>query len=168
MVMRGGTVTFEEFAAACPAIAGLARVRFTQDQLVMVGTLRKDGWPRISPCEVDFAAGELFLGMMWQSMKALDLLRDPRLVVHSVTCNKEGTDGDIKLYGRARDIQDPALRPAFQDAIRARIDWAPDEPEYHLFALDVERASYVKFGGEQQTMTWDPERGFRERTEQHG
>jgi hypothetical protein len=63
----------------------------------MVGTLRKDGWPRISPCEVDFAAGHLFLGMMWRSAKALDLSRDSRVVVHSVTCNREGSDGDVKL-----------------------------------------------------------------------
>ncbi|MGH2397594.1 MAG: pyridoxamine 5'-phosphate oxidase family protein [bacterium] len=161
-------MTFDEFLAACPVIAQLARDRFTRDQLVMLGTLRKDGWPRISPCEVDLAAGQLFLGMMWQSMKAIDLLRDPRVVVHSVTCNKEGTDGDIKLYGRALDIQDPDLRRTFQDAIRARIDWAPEEPEYHLFAVDIERASYIRFENGQQIMTWDTERGLHERTQPHG
>jgi hypothetical protein len=163
----GGRMTFEKFAVECPIIAQLALERFSRDQLVMVGTLRKDGWPRISPCEVDLAAGELFLGMMWQSTKALDLLRDPRLVVHSVTCDREGRDGDIKLYGRVLDIQDPVLRRTFQEAIRARIDWAPEEPEFHLFALDLERASYIKFGGGQQIMTWDPNRGFRQWTAEH-
>ena len=50
----------------------------------MLGTLRADGSPRISPCEVDLVDGRLCFGMMWQSHKALDLLRDPRLAVHSV------------------------------------------------------------------------------------
>src|SRR2546427_11666791 len=85
---------WELFVKACPEISEVARARFARDQLVMVGTLRRDGWPRVSPCETDIAAGHLFCGMMWQSTKALDLLRDPRLTVHSVTCNREGTDGD--------------------------------------------------------------------------
>ncbi|MGH9429051.1 MAG: pyridoxamine 5'-phosphate oxidase family protein, partial [Terriglobia bacterium] len=70
-----------EFTAACPELAEMAQRRFVRDQLVLVGTLRTDGWPRISPCEVDIAAGHLFLGMMWRSTKALDLLRDSRLIV---------------------------------------------------------------------------------------
>jgi hypothetical protein len=82
------------------------------------------------------------------SPKALDLLRDPRLVVHSVTCNREGTDGDIKLYGRAVAIDDPDLRTAYRAAIKARIDWEPEEGTYHLFALDVQAGGYVRFEGE--------------------
>ena len=49
-----------------------------------------------------------------------------------------GTDGDLKLYGRMIDVQEPALRSAYRAAIKARIDWEPDEPEFHLFSLDVE------------------------------
>ena len=90
----------------------------------MLGTLRSDGSPRISPCELDIAEGHLFFGMMWRSKKALDLLRDPRCVVHSVTCDRMGTDGDLKLYGRMIDVHEPALRQAYQAAIKARIDWA--------------------------------------------
>lgn len=153
------------FSTACPQIAELARERFARDQLVIVGTLRADGWPRISPCEVDIATGHLLLGMMWKSRKALDLIRDPRVVVHSVTCNREGTDGDVKLYGRVVNVHEPALRAAFRSAIRARIDWAPDEPSYHLFSVDIERAAYLIFGeGTQRTLTWDPEHGLRQRS----
>ncbi|MBI4259089.1 MAG: pyridoxamine 5'-phosphate oxidase family protein [Actinobacteria bacterium] len=153
---------WDGFAEACPEIAGLAEDRFRRDQLVMVGTLRGDGGPRISPCEVDVAAGHLFLGMMWRSPKALDLLGDPRTVVHSVTCDREGTDGDLKLYGRALDVEDPDLRAAYRESIRARIDWAPEEGAYHLFSLDVERAGYVRFGdGSERLMAWDPDRGLR-------
>ena len=66
--------------------------------------------------------------MMWRSKKALDLLRDPRIVVHSVTSNKEGTDGDVKIYGRAIDERDPEVRGAFREAIRTRMDWARRSP----------------------------------------
>lgn len=159
---------WEQFAEACPEIGEIAQARFIRDQLVVVGMLRKDGWPRISPCEVDIAAGRLFLGMMWRSAKALDLLRDPRLVVHSVTCNREGTDGDIKLYGRAIEVSDGSLREAFRDSIRARIDWAPEEPSYHLFSVDVERAGYVVFeNGRQRIIVWDPAGGSRRWYKRH-
>jgi hypothetical protein len=154
-----------EFAEACPEFGDLATGRFRKDQLVMVGTLRKDGSPRISPCEVDVAAGHLFLGMMWRSPKALDLRRDPRIAVHSVTRNREGTDGDIKIYGRALDVTDAYLRSAYRGAIRARIDWAPTEGRYHLFSVDVGSAGYIRFTGDSaETWAWDPARGLRRAT----
>jgi hypothetical protein len=152
---------WDAFERACPEIGDLARARFERDQLVMLGTIRLDGSPRVSPNECDFAEGRLFVSMMWWSRKALDLLRDPRIVVHSVTTNNDGTDGDVKIYGRAVDEQDPELRAAFREAIRRRIDWAPDEPEYHCFSIDVRSAGYVRFGDRAEALTWDAERGLR-------
>jgi hypothetical protein len=150
------------FTKVCPELGSMAEQRFKNDQLAMLGTIRRDGSPRISPCEMDFASGHMFLSMMWQSPKAIDLLRDPRIVVHSVTVNKDGTDGDIKIYGRAVDTTDPQLRSAFREAITARMNWAPNEPEYHLFSLDVVSASYVVFGGgRENVMTWEREMGLR-------
>src|SRR5438552_18631609 len=136
---------WEEFAAAAPELAKLGAERFEQRGLSLVGTLRADGTPRISPVEPTFVDGELMLGMMWQSRKASDLLRDPRLVVHSVVCDREGTEGDFKLYGRALDVPEPEPRARYADALEARIDWRPSEP-YHLFAVDIESAAFVIFG----------------------
>lgn len=67
----------------------------------MLGTLRKNGWPRVTPIEYTFWEGELVLGGMWQSKKLLDLLRDSRCVIYSTTNDKSGQQGDAKLYGRA-------------------------------------------------------------------
>ncbi len=39
--------------------------------------------------------------MMWQSRKAIDLLRDARLTVVTPRADKDGADGDVKLYGTA-------------------------------------------------------------------
>jgi len=155
-------MNWDEFATRCPEIATIARPRFEKDELVLVGTIRGDGSPRISPNEVDLGAGRLFLGMMWQSKKALDLARDPRLVVHSVPSDRMNSGGDVKLYGRAVDEPDAAVRTAFEDAIGARIDWRPPEP-YHLFSVDVESAAYIVFGESGHAMAWDPEGGLRRR-----
>lgn len=154
-------MTWAEFAIACPELAALGEERFRARELCMLATLRRNGWPRISPNELDFVGGQLLLGMMWQSHKARDLLRDPRCALHSCTADRFGTEGDFKLYGRAVDVGDPALRELYRDAIRARIDWAPEEPSYHLFAIDVEAAGFVTFAGERYGLAWNPEGGLR-------
>lgn len=153
---------WEEFARACPRIAELGEARLRADELAILGTIRADGSPRVSPCEVDFAAGRLFLGMMPRSRKALDLYRDPRIAVHSVPSDRMNPGGDVKLYGTAVDEQDPDVRAAFREEIRRRIDWAPAEPDYHLFSLDVTEAAYTRFGEEPVMLAWDVERGLRE------
>jgi pyridoxamine 5'-phosphate oxidase-like protein len=150
------------FEAACPRIAALARDRFTADELVMLGTIRADGSPRISGNEADFVDGHLFLGMMWESRKALDLRRDPRCTVHSVPHTRMNPGGDVKLSGTAYEVSDLGVRTAYRDAIRRRIDWAPDEPRFHLFGIDVERAAYIAFGHDPVALAWDVDQGFRE------
>jgi hypothetical protein len=146
---------WDEFAAACPELAQLGEDRLRERELCLVGTLRRNGWPRISPVEPDFVDGELMLGMMWRSPKALDLLRDPRLVVHSVVSSRMGTEGDFKLYGRAVSVEEPERRAAYRAAIKARIDWEPNEPNYHLFAVDVDSAGFVTFAGPRYGLAWE-------------
>ena len=152
---------WDEFTSACPELAGLGEERLRAKELCLVGTLRRNGWPRISPVEPEFVGGELMLGMMWQSPKALDLLRDPRLVVHSVVSNRDGKEGDFKLYGRAVDVQDVQRRAAYRATIKARIDWEPPEPHFHLFAVDVDSAGFVTFADPRYGLAWDPGNGLR-------
>ena len=132
---------WEEFERNAPELAGFGRERFDRTGLVLVGTLRKNGWPRISPVEPLITDGHLYLGMMWRSRKALDLLRDPRCTVHSIVSNRDASEGEFKLYGRAMDIQDPAMRRSYCDALQEQIGWRPEEPEYHLFSIDIIGAS---------------------------
>jgi hypothetical protein len=65
-------VNWQAFAAAAPELAHLGGRRLAASRLVLLGTLRADGSPRISPVEPYEVDGELLLGMMWQSRKALD------------------------------------------------------------------------------------------------
>ena len=148
------------FAQASPELAALGRERFERQELCMLGTLRPNGWPRISPCELDFVDGELLMGMMWQSPKARDLLRDHRCVLHSCTTDRNGGEGDFKLYGHARDVQEASVRDAYRAALRARIDWEPTGP-FHLFAVDVMSAGFLMFGDDRYGLAWDPQRGTR-------
>jgi hypothetical protein len=152
---------WDEFAEACPEIADRAAQRFLAQELCMLGTLRADGSPRISPCELDFTAGHLILGMMWQSRKALDLLRDPRCVLHTCTTDRMGTEGDAKIYARAVDVRDPELRQVYRETVKERIDWAPEEPHFHAFSIDVEAAGFISFADPKTVIAWDPSRGTR-------
>lgn len=149
-----------EFERASPELAALGRERFESRELCMLGTLRRGGWPRISPCELDFVGDELLLGMMWRSPKALDLLRDDRCVLHSATADRNGAEGDFKLYGRARQVDDPDTHARYRAAVRARIDWEPSG-SFHLFTIDVDSAGFVVFSPEAYRMAWDPEGGTR-------
>ena len=98
----------------------------------------------------------LYLGMSYRSRKALDLLRDSRVTVQSIVTNKDGTEGEIKLYGRAEDVQSPETRRVYLEAVRREMGYelAADEP-FHLFAVDVESVAYVVIeGGEQRVRVW--------------
>jgi hypothetical protein len=148
------------FAQATPELAARGWERFERHELCMLGTIRRNGWPRISPCELDRVGDELMLGMMWRSPKALDLLRDDRCVLHSCTSDRNGTEGDFKLYGRARELTDEANRDAYRAAIRARIDWEPSGP-FHLFSIEIESAAFVIFGADRVQLIWDPQNGTR-------
>lgn len=76
-------MNWTEFAESGRQLAVRGEELLRSSGLCLVGTIRTDGSPRISPCEVILEEGELMLGMMWQSRKAMDLRRDPRLVVHA-------------------------------------------------------------------------------------
>jgi len=157
-------LNWAEFAEAAPELAGLGRERFEKNDLLLLGSTRRDGSPRISPVEFLFLDGDLMLGMMWQSKKALDLLRDPRCLIHSVVSNKDGQEGEFKLRGRAVDVQDPDVRERNGEAAFEKTGWRPPEP-YHLFSIDIESASFVQYSGEghQTVKRWRAGGPVRER-----
>jgi hypothetical protein len=48
--------------------------------------------------------------MLWQSKKATDLRRDPRILVHSVVTSRDGGEGEFKIRGTARSERDLAVQ----------------------------------------------------------
>jgi hypothetical protein len=129
--------------------AAAGRERIERTGLVLVGTIRRDGTPRISPVEPLIVDGQLYLGMMWRSKKALDLLRDPRCLVHNTISNRNGAEGEFKLRGHAVDVQDADVRERYCQALYESIDWRPEEP-YHLFSVDIDSASFVTYKDEEK------------------
>jgi hypothetical protein len=85
-----------------PAPAGLGRRRLLDSGVVLAATIRGDGTPRVSPVEPFGLDGTLWLSLLWHSRKAADLLRDPRILVHSIITSRGGGEGEFKIRGTAR------------------------------------------------------------------
>jgi hypothetical protein len=147
-----------DFAAAAAELAELGRSGFEEQHLCLVGTLRADGWPRISANEVYFVDDQLLLGMMPNSRKSRDLERDPRITVMTPQCDREAKRGDLKLYGRAASVTDPGLRERYGETIFAAIGWRPEGP-YPLWSVDIASAGYVSFGAGARLLRWSADGG---------
>jgi hypothetical protein len=112
------------------------------------------------------------MGMTAGSRKAADLLRDPRLVVHSTVTRWEADEGDVKLYGTAQPVTDRGPRGALFRVMTEAHGWSDlpplaEDPGYHVFRVTIDRAAYVRFDGSSwQDWAWDPQRGLRKRTHQ--
>jgi hypothetical protein len=107
------------------------------------------------------------MGMMDRSVKALDLLRDPRLAVHSATVDAELTMGDAKLSGRAVEETDPETIRRFGSDSAEEHDGAEAPEAFHLFRVDVGEVSLVRIGDPADHLViefWSPAAGYR-RTE---
>ena len=164
--MEGAVVvTWAEFADAAPDLAAAGLERIKRSEIVLVGSLRKDGSPRISPVESDIVDGDLMAGMMWQSKKALDLVRDPRCVVHTTVHDRMDAMGEFKIRCRAADVQDPKKRDRYGEVLFARIDWRP-EGQFHLFSFDIESVTHLHYGDLKKHFTmWTPGSGLVTRVE---
>ena len=139
-------MNWARFKKAAPKLAHKAEELFEKSGVVLLGTIRKDGGPRISPVEFVFLLGEIYLGMMPKSLKARDLLRDPRCTVHSAVSDRMAKHGEFKLHGRAVQVRDPKERKRYGLALKKKIGWNPEESgmPYHLFKIDVKTAAFFR------------------------
>jgi hypothetical protein len=153
--------SWADFAMAAPDLAAEGLARFNATGLSLIGTLRRDGSPRISAVEPFHFEGDLALGMMWRSMKALDLLRDPRCVVHSTISDKDGRQGEFKVYGRAVAVDDLPARNRYCVALRAATGWAPEGDQWHLWCIDIDQVSWFRVLGDggHEVDVWRPASG---------
>lgn len=155
---------WREFQQAVPQLAGLVQQQFQRTGVALLGTICRDGTPRISPIEPVVAQEQLLLGMLWRSTKALDLFRDPRCVIHSAITSLAGTEAEVKLRGRAVEVQDPNERERHSQAFSQR--WGARTPErFHIFSVTIESVACLTYDtdtGEMLAKQWDPHRGLRE------
>jgi hypothetical protein len=154
---------WSEFAAAEPRLAALGERRLVEPGVVLVGTIRRDGTPRISPVEPLLWEGELWLSMLYGSYKAADLLRDPRVLIHSIVTSRDGTAGEYKVRGRAVQECDHETQIGYAREVREQIGWDPEPGRFHLFRIDIEDVTFIRYDeptGDQFVTRWPSNREF--------
>ena len=134
---------WKDFLDATPDVAVPGADRFRKDGFGFLGTIRKDGTPRISPVDTTFAGGELVLGMPHGSQKAVDLSRDPRCVLHSAVMNSDNSNGDFKVSGVANEILDESLFEILADMAESEYGSRPSFGAAYYVTIDVRSASIV-------------------------
>jgi hypothetical protein len=149
---HGTATNWAAFAAMEPVLATAVEQRFGVFTHHVLATLRKDGSPRTTGLEVRFLHGELWLGMMPGSLKALDLRRDPRFALQA----NPGPDttmagGDVRVAGRAVEVEDPEAKGAYVKEVE------PPQP-FHLFRTELTEVvrTYVEDDTYLVVQVWRP------------
>jgi hypothetical protein len=150
-----GMASWQEIEDDAAQFAAKVKARFEAGTHKTIATLRRDGSPRISGSEAKFIDGELTFGMMGDSMKLLDVRRDPRIAMHCPTNeppadHPESWSGDAKLAGIAVEV------PAGDDS----------EPGSGSFRVDLTEVTLTYVGTPADHLvieSWHPGRGYRRR-----
>jgi hypothetical protein len=146
-------VRWAEFEQAAPELAAIGRERVERHGFMLLGTVRRDGTARISPVGVRLVDGELTMSFIGGSAKERDVRRDPRVLLHSPVLHAGDPNDELKLRGRAVEIEDPPL-------VRKAALWDPPPPLV-AFRLDVEHAAFLAWSkGEVAVTRWSAERGL--------
>lgn len=106
--------TWSDFATADPALAAEVRAAFALGKHCTMATVRADGGPRISGTEVGFDDGCIYIGSGEHARKTADLLRDPRVAIHSQGRDPDADDewvGEAKFTGVAVEAPTPEHYP---------------------------------------------------------
>ena len=149
--------TWKEFAGLAPRIAEVfARRHAETGNLCMLGTLRSDGFPRISPMEPRFFEGDLWIGGIPGTVKFRDLERNPRFTLHTATVDTQVTAGDAKVWGTVEDVLDPVLHQRYAKALFAEtgFDLRGRTFEHFFRAHLVGAAAVATGGGHLDVTTW--------------
>lgn len=150
------TSSWAEFEAAEAEFAEAVRKRFAQYEHHILATLRADGSPRLTGLEADIRFGELWLGMMANSRKALDLRRDPRFALYANPGPDDGMrDGDVRVSGRAVEITNAEALSRYADDVH------PPQP-FHLFRTELTEVVHTAVDNDELVMrVWCPGTALR-------
>jgi hypothetical protein len=144
---------------SAPQLAAHGRRLIERFGFVLLGTIRGDGTPRISPVEVHLVNGQLMLAMIPHTHKAHDLRRDPRVVLQTPVTDAADPGGELKLRGRVVQV-DAGQREATADAVQARSGWRPGRL-WLVVSVALEGAAYLGWErGEMLLLRWDQQGGL--------
>ncbi len=152
-------ISWQQLETEAPSIAQLAKQRFELARIALLGTLRRNGSPRVSPVEPYLSDGQLLFGAMSWSLKTRDLLRDPRCVLHSAITGPDAGEPEVKLYGRVIEAS-AELRAGCSDG------WWQSRPDAAVvFALGIEQATTIEWDLSESQMVvrrWSADNGLTE------
>jgi hypothetical protein len=152
---------WDQFETVAPQLARDARSQIDRFGFVYVGTVRRDGTPRISVVEAHVAGGHLMLTMIAASQKARDVIRDPRVTLQSPVMDAADPGVEVKLRGQLVDV-DERQRAVTTDAIERASGWRP-QPSWRFFSVELAAVALLAWEHGALTLTrWDAARGARE------
>jgi hypothetical protein len=157
--------SFDDLQSAAPHIARAIRERIESTGLMLLGTVRADGSPRVSPVEVVLSDGRLRLGMMPGSRKAVDVARDPRVALLTPVADKDDLGGVGKLFGVLRPLDDPdEVAALFAAAVEGTDYEVADLEGSPAFEVDISAAAWQRVDGDSfVTASWSATGGLRQR-----
>lgn len=133
---------WSEFAAYQCLLAAVAHDQLIKPCVLLIGTIRRDGSPRISGVEPLIMDGDLWLSMMPASTKARDLHRDPRILLHSIVTTP-ASQAEIIMRGTVRIETDHDGQRRYAAAAEAHLGWRPVPGEFTLLAVDIAEVTYI-------------------------
>lgn len=153
--VRPSAVAWATVEQEVPELAAAVKARFDVARHHVLATIRRDGSPRVSGTEVLFRNGQMLLGSMWESTKALDLQRDGRFALHSNPGDGSMEGGDAKVSGVAVELVGEAHE-------QFELEEQPPGP-FHLFRLDVTQVVHSTLhpdGDRMVIRSWRPGTGI--------
>jgi hypothetical protein len=154
-------MSWRDLEAGAPNLAREGWSRFERTRVAILGTIRMDGSPRISPVEPYLIEHQLVIGLM-PSPKLDDLRRDQRCVLHSSVGDINGSEGEFKVHGRAMPTDDPAIT-------HAEGAWWAERPSdlFATFTIEIDDTTLITWNAAQDQMTtfrWSGSGGSRRAT----
>ena len=122
-----------------PQLAAYGKTRL-RDRVAYLGTVDKDGAPRVHPVSPQLVNNRLFIFMYPTSPKAHDLQRGSRYSLHCMVEDNSGGGGEFYVRGVAHqnhNVEDWLLiHPNRQNEFGTK---------YILFELDIDRAFSMQY-----------------------
>lgn len=136
-----GMVSWGGLAEADAELAGFGRERL-DGRVAYLATIRGDGRPRAHPVRPVIGEGRLFLFLEPDSLKARDLLAKGDYCIHCTMSDSSGSSGEFQVTGRARRIDDQAVRQTAESVSGFR-----PSARHLLFELDIAEALSTCYRG---------------------
>ena len=142
--------SFADIENVEPDLADRVRAILSSTTNAVLGTIRRDGSPRLSGADPYFHDGQLRIWSMPRARKGQDLRRDPRVAVHSIPWDsRKLRDGvadvgqaDAKVTGTAVLFSDNGERSAFRAWLKSERGFEPPE-DWDLFTVDIDALTVI-------------------------